>query len=183
MPTNATQMARTKRHCEPSTGGRGEKRQRTEAQEKACKLAERLVESHLEGYLGRKRLWMFEKCKMNQDLQRCLDKSLDQLTRRMHNGEETVEFCFMPNYHEYTPTREDVLAALPPELKALEERVQWPERDASPFTITVTSVVDALTRKESWAIGIEVDGTYLEEIRKAALDAALQNGEDVAVVP
>lgn len=172
-------MARTRRPCEHSTGGRGEKRQRTEAQEKACKLAERLVKSHLEGYLGRKRVHMFEKGRMNQDLQRCLDKCLEQLTKRMHNGEETVEFCFQPNYFEYRPTREDVLAALPPELKALEEGVEWPERDASPFRITVTGVGDVGARNESWVIGIEVDKTYLDECRKEALNAAVRHGDDV----
>lgn len=173
-------MARTKPPCAPSTGGRGGKRQRTEAQEKACKLAERLLESHIEGYLGRKRVHMFEKCRMNQDLQRCLDKCLDQLTKRMHNGEETVEFCFQPNYLEYRPTREDVVAALPPELKALEDCVEWPpEGNSSPFSITVTGVGDAGARNESWVIGIEVDKTYLDESRRAALAAALDNGDDV----
>lgn len=172
-------MARTKRPCDHSTGGRGEKRQRTEAQEKACKLADRLVGAHLEGYLGRKRVYMYEKRRLKQDLQRCLDTFLERLTKRMRDGDETVEFCFEPNYMHYVPTREDVLEALPPELKALEEDVEWPELDASPFTITVTSVGDAGTRNESWAIGIEVDKAYLKGCRVEALNAALKHGEDV----
>lgn len=143
------------------------------------KLADRLVRAHIEGYLGRKRVYMFEKEHLKRDLQRSLDKGLELLTKRMHQGDETVEFCFQPIYSLYVPSREDVLAALPPELKALEEDVEWPERDGSPFTITVTSVGDAGTRNESWVIGIEVDKHYLHERRKAALDAALEDGEHV----
>ena len=115
-------MARTRRPCEHSTGGRGEKRQRTEAQEKAIKLADRLVRSHVEGYVGRKRVYMYEKRRLKQDLQRCLDRFLERLTRRMHDGDETVEFLFEPSFTLYVPTREDVLEALPPELKALAEK-------------------------------------------------------------
>ncbi len=172
-------MARTRRPCEHSTGGRGEKRQRTEGQEKAIKLADRLVRSHVEGYIQRKRVYMYEKRRLKQDLQRCLDRFLERLTRRMHDGDETVEFLFEPSFMLYVPTREDVLEALPPELKALEEDVEWPERDASPFTITVTSVGEAGTRNESWAIGIEVDKAYLKECREEALNTALKHGDDV----
>ena len=143
------------------------------------KLADRLVGAHLEGYLGRKRVYTFEKGHLKRDLQRCLDNCLELLAKRMHKGDETVEFCFQPTYSRYVPSREDVLAALPPELKALEEDVEWPERDGSPFTITVTSVGDTGTRNESWVIGIEVDKHYLAESRKAALDAALEESENV----
>ena len=97
----------------------------------------------------------------------------------MYDGDETVEFLFEHTYSLYVPTREDVLEALPPELKALEEEVEWPERDASPFTITVTSVGKAGTRNESWAIGIEVDKAFLKERRVEALNAALKHGDDV----
>jgi len=122
---------------------------------------------------------MYEKRRLKQDLKRCLDTFLERLTKRMNDGDETVEFCFEPNYMLYVPTRDDVLAALPPELKALEEDVEWPERDASPFVVTVTSAGNGGTRKEIWAIGIEVDKAYLKECRDEALNAALNHGDDV----
>ena len=184
MPHNATRMARNRRPRELPAGGPDPKRQKTEVQEKAIELAHALVGAHLEGYIQRKRLYMFEKRRLNQDLQNCLDKNMEHLTKRMHNGDETVEFCFQPTYRFYAPTREEVLAALPPHLQALEEGVEWPgvkcpEGKRTPFTITVTWAGDPRVSGQCWVVGIEVDKHYLQMSRKHALEVALKSGDDV----
>ena len=179
-------MARTKRPRAPSTGGSCDSDQtaldRVAKSKTSNELAESLVEAHLEGHLQRKRLHMFEKGRLNQDLERCLKANLETLKKRMHRGEETVEFCFAHTYHEYEPNQEDVRAALPPELKALSE-LQWLGSArllaTKVFTVTVTGVSRAHTTKRDWVIGIEVDKDYLQDARATALNAALERGDAV----
>ena len=147
-------------------------------------LAESLVKAHLNGFLGRKRVYAFEKRRLNQDLERCPKANWETLKKRMEKGEETVEFCFQHNYHEYEPSEDEVREALPPDLKALPS-LQW-TRSADctelAFRVTVTGMprhLLASTNKRDWVIGIEVNGDYLADARASALTAALERGEDV----
>ena len=147
-------------------------------------LAESLVEAHLNGFLGRKRVYAFEKRRLNQDLERCLKDNLEFLKKRMSNGEETVEFCFQHNYHEYEPSEEEVRAALPPDLKALSDLEWAPSADKTEpiFKVTVTGVRRPLpdnTNRRDWVIGIEIDSDYFADARATVLNAALERGEDV----
>ena len=174
-------MARTKRPRAPSTGGRDVPL----ASPPPCnELAESLVEAHVNGFIGRKRVHAYEKGHLDQDLVRRLKANWETLKKRMNKGEETVEFCFQHNYHEYEPSEDEVREALPPDLKALSS-LQWaPSADctALAFRVTVTGVrrpLPASTNKRDWVIGIEVDRDYLAAARAAALTAALERGEDV----
>jgi hypothetical protein len=174
-------MARTKRPRTPSTGGRDIQ---LASSLTSNELAESLVEAHLNGFLGRKRVYAFEKRRLNQDLERCLKTNWETLKKRMNKGEETVEFCFEHNYYEYEPSEDEVREALPPDLKALSS-LQWARSadcNALAFRVTVTGVrrpLPASTNKRDWVIGIEVDRDYLADARAAALTAALERGEDV----
>jgi|SaaInlV_125m_DNA_1040241.scaffolds.fasta_scaffold121800_1 hypothetical protein len=159
-------MARTKRHC-ASTGGRANQRARTA--EKACKMGKSLVRAHLEGFIGRKRVHAYEKARLKQDLQSCLDSNQETLMKRMHQGEETVEFCFGHNYYEYRPQQEEVREALPAELKELVEGVVWAKTGQTPFTLTVTGACEGQQGRVDWVIGIAVESGYLKEARDAAL--------------
>lgn len=169
-------MARTKRPRAPSKGGRDPNQ--GIAFPSHNELAESLVEAHLEGFLGRKRLHAYEKGRMNQDLERCLQTNWETLKKRMNKGEETVEFCFEHNYHEYEPNEAEVREALPPELKAL-SNWQWIHSGEPAFKVTVTGVGRGQTSIRDWVIGIEADKDYLADIRATALNAALERGEDV----
>jgi len=177
-------MARTKRPRVSSTGGRNDPSV-TRSSNARNELAESLLEAHVQGFLGRKRVHAFEKSRLNEDLERCLKDNWETLKKRMDQGEETVEFCFQHKYHEYEPSEEDVRAALPPDLKALPD-LQWTHSvelcAAKVFTVTVTGVrrsLPARTGTRDWVIGIEVNGDYLTDARAAALAAAVERGEDV----
>ena len=172
-------MARTKRPRTPSTGGRNDPLPSFPARNE---LAKTLVEAHLEGFLGRKRVHAFKKARLNQDLERCLKANWETLKKRMNQGEETVEFCFKHNYHEYEPSKEEVQAALPPDLKVLSDLEWAPSADQTEpiFKVTVTGVRQwRETVERDWVIGIEVDGDYLANARNKALTAALERGDDV----
>jgi len=176
-------MARTKRPRGPSTGAHIDPLG-TLFSNARNELAESLLEAHLEGFLGRKRVHSLEKSRLNQDLDRCLKANWETLKKRMNQGEETVEFCFQHNYHEYEPSQEEVQAALPPDLQAL-PNMEWAhsaDRTKPIFTVTVTSVqrsLPAARGKRDWVIGIEVNGDYLTDVRAAALTAALKHGDNV----
>ena len=145
-------------------------------------LAKTLVEEHLEGFLGRKRVHAFEKSRLKQDLERCLKDNLEFLKKRMNQGEETVEFCFKHNYHEYEPTKEEVRAALPPDLQALSDLKWAPSVNKTEpiFKVTVTGVRQWRDTVESdWVIGIEIDRNYFADARNKALNAALERGDCV----
>jgi len=86
----------------------------------AKRVAAELVKASVEGRLKRKRTLDFEKNKLVQDLDKMWTEAKNNFKKcGLMHGTATHAFDYVPHFHEFEATKEDVENALPEQLKEI----------------------------------------------------------------
>jgi len=86
----------------------------------AKRVAAELVKASVEGRLKRKRTLDFEKNKLVQDLDKMWTEAKNNFKKcGLMHGTATHAFEYVPHFHEFEATKEDVENALPEQLKEI----------------------------------------------------------------